>query len=193
MTNKIGLFFGTFNPIHTGHMVVASVMLETTDIEKIRFVVSPQNPFKTQSDLLDESDRLEMVRSAVNENDGMEVSDIEFHLPKPSYTYDTLTRIQDEDKNSKFVLIIGEDNLQDFGKWKNSELIISSFDLYVYPRTSSLDSDFMNHKNITMVEAPKMDISSSFIRDFITTGKSIRFLVPEPVEKIISESKYYLE
>ena len=188
---KIGLFFGTFNPIHMGHMIVANVMLESTDINRIWFVVSPQNPFKKKSNLLHEFDRMEMVRAAVYENYRMDVSDIEMKLPKPSYTIDTLTYLNEKFPDKNFVLIIGEDNLHSFHKWKNSGKILENFKLYVYPRPSSLPSAMLEHGKVTLIDAPKVDISATFIRNFVKEGKSIQYLVPHPVADMITDKKFY--
>jgi len=192
MEQKIGLFFGTFNPIHMGHMIVANVMLESTDIQRIWFVISPHNPFKKKDNLLHEFDRCEMVRAAAYENYQMNVSDIELHLPQPSYTIDTLTYIKEKYPDKEFVLIIGEDNLNGFTKWKNSDRILENFELYVYPRPSSEPSALTDHEKVTMIDAPKVDISATFIRNFVKEGKSIQYLVPQPVADMISDKKFYL-
>lgn len=189
--SKIGLFFGTFNPIHMGHMIVANVMLESTDINRVWFVVSPQNPFKKKSNLLHEFDRMEMVRAAVYENYRMDVSDIEMKLPKPSYTIDTLIYLSEKFPDKNFVLIIGEDNLHSFHKWKNSDKILENFNLYVYPRPSSLPSAMLEHGKVTLIDAPKVDISATFIRNFVKEGKSIQYLVPHPVADMIADKKFY--
>ncbi len=189
--NKIGLFFGTFNPIHMGHMIVANVMLESTDIDRIWFIVSPQSPFKKRSNLLHEFDRIEMVRAAVYENYKMNVSDVEMHLPKPSYTIDTLTYLTEKHPDKRFVLIIGEDNLHGFNRWKNSDKILENFELYVYPRPVSLASDLIKHEKVTLIDAPKIDISATFIRNFVKEDKSIQYLVPQPVADMIFDKKFY--
>lgn len=189
--SKIGLFFGTFNPIHMGHMIVANVMLESTDINRVWFVVSPQNPFKKKSNLLHEFDRMEMVRAAVYENYRMDVSDIEMKLPKPSYTIDTLIYLSEKFPDKNFVLIIGEDNLHSFHKWKNSDKILENFNLYVYPRPSSLPSAMLENGKVTLIDAPKVDISATFIRNFVKEGKSIQYLVPHPVADMIADKKFY--
>ncbi len=189
--SKIGLFFGTFNPIHMGHMIVANVMLESTDINRVWFVVSPQNPFKKKSNLLHEFERMEMVRAAVYENYRMDVSDIEMKLPKPSYTIDTLIYLSEKFPDKNFVLIIGEDNLHSFHKWKNSDKILENFNLYVYPRPSSLPSAMLENGKVTLIDAPKVDISATFIRNFVKEGKSIQYLVPHPVADMIADKKFY--
>lgn len=189
--STIGLFFGTFNPIHTGHMIVASVMLESTDMSKIWFVVSPHNPFKKRANLLHEFDRLDLVRAAVYENYNMEVSDIEFNLPKPSYTIDTLTYLEEKHPEKKFGLILGQDNLSGFMKWKNADQILSRYALYVYPRPHANDSDLAEHPSVQLIDAPKIDISATFIRNFVREGKSIQYLVPQPVADMIRDRGFY--
>jgi nicotinate-nucleotide adenylyltransferase len=188
---KIGLFFGSFNPIHIGHMIIANSMLEYTDLENIWFVVSPQNPFKKTSNLLHELDRLDMVRLSISYNYKMKVSDVEFAMPKPNYTIDTLVYIQDKNPNDEFVLIIGEDNLGQFTKWKNHEKILEYFHLYVYPRPNSDKSDLINHPKVKIVNAPLLDISATYIRNAVREGKSIQYLVTPEVEVFIKQKKFY--
>lgn len=189
---KIGLFFGSFNPIHIGHMIIANVMVSTTDLEKVWFVVSPQNPFKKRKNLLHEFDRLDMVNAAIHDNYDLMSSDIEFNLPKPSYTIDTLTYLIDKHPDYDFRLIIGEDNLNSFPKWKNYEKILDNYGLYVYPRPNSKTSDLINHPNVNLVDAPMIDISATFIRKCVKKNQSIRYLVPDSVEELIRIKKFYL-
>src|SRR5690606_14011955 len=186
---KIGLFFGSFNPIHTGHMIIANVMVETTDLDKVWFVVSPQNPFKPGKGLLHEFDRYDMVRAAVYDNYKLEVSDIEFHLPKPSYTIHTLIHLSEKHPEKKFKVIIGEDNLENFVRWKNYERILEDYGLYVYPRPHVTNSDLKRHPNVKVVPAPLLDISATFIRNCIKKNQSVRYLVPDPVEEMIRSKK----
>lgn len=188
---KIGLFFGSFNPIHTGHMIIANIMVETTDLDKVWFVVSPQNPFKPSKGLLHEFDRYDMVRAAVYENYKLEVSDIEFQLAKPSYTIHTLVHLTEKHPDKQFKVIIGEDNLEKFTHWKNYERILDDYGLYVYPRPRAVSSEVKNHLNVVMVEAPMIDISATFIRECIRKNQSVRYLVPDPVEAIIRSKKFY--
>lgn len=189
---KIGLFFGSFNPIHMGHLIIANIMAETTDLKKIWFVVSPQNPFKPSKSLLHEFDRYDMVQAAIADNFKFEVTDIEFHLPKPSYTIDTLVHLSEKHPDKQFKLIVGEDNLEQFTKWKNYEQILEHYGLYVYPRPDVTKSDLIRHPNVQLVEAPKIDISATFIRNCIRNNQSIRYLVPDPVEELIQLKKFYL-
>lgn len=189
---KTGLFFGSFNPIHIGHMIIANVMAENTDLAKVWFVVSPQNPFKLSKGLLHEFDRYDMVKAAVADNYKLEVSDVEFHLPKPSYTIDTLTHLHEKYPDREFKVIIGEDNLESFGKWKNYEQILDYYGLYVYPRPNVTTSDLKRHPNVKMIDAPRLDISATYIRSCIRDNKSIRYLVPESVEQLIQLKYFYL-
>lgn len=189
---KIGLFFGSFNPIHIGHLIVANTMVETTDLDRVWFIVSPQNPFKKQKDLLHEFDRLDMVEKAIFDNANFSVSDVEFSMPRPSYTIDTLLLLRQKYPKHEFVLIIGGDNLADFPKWKNAQQILDEFGLYVYPRPQSKPSDLSVHARVRMVEAPLLDISATFIRKCLRAGASVRYLVPQEVEHYLLQKKHYL-
>lgn len=193
---SIGLLFGSFNPIHIGHLIIANVMAENTDLTKVWFVVSPQNPFKPSKGLLHEFDRYDMVKAAIADNYKLEVTDIEFHLPRPSYTIDTLTHLTERNPGKSFRVIIGEDNLVNFEKWKNYQQILDQYGLYVYPRLGGAGGGVTNpelkrHQNVRMVEAPLLDISATYIRSCIRDNKSIRYLVPEPVESIIRTRQFY--
>ena len=188
---EIGLFFGSFNPIHIGHLIIAKAMIENTDIDKVWFVVSPQNPFKKSKSLLHEFDRLDMVRAAVYDSYDMDVSDVEFHMPKPSYTVDTLAYLTDKHPDYKFKLIIGEDNLSHFSKWKNYEQILEH-GLLVYPRPHTVKSEFHDHPKVQMIDAPMVDISATFIRKCVQNNHSIEYLVPKEVKELILSRKYYL-
>lgn len=188
---KIGLFFGSFNPIHTGHMIISSVLLANSDLDEVWFVVSPQNPFKGKGSLLHEQDRYDLVQAAVGEASKMRVIDIEFRMPRPSYTIDTLTYLAEQHQEKEFVLIIGEDNLNSFPKWKNHEQILDHFGLYVYPRPNSKPSKVGDHANVKFLDAPQIDISATFIRKSIKKGRSIKYLVPDPVDSLIRFKKFY--
>ncbi len=206
---NIGLFFGSFNPIHIGHLVIANVMAENTDLKKVWFVVSPQNPFKPSKGLLHEFDRYDMVKAAIADNYKLEVTDIEFHLPRPSYTVDTLTHLTERNPGSSFKVIIGEDNLVNFEKWKNYQQILDQYGLYVYPRLAGsvaqarpagsvgqtgpgvTNPELRRHPNVKMFEAPLLDISATYIRSCIRDNKSIRYLVPEAVEQMIRSKQFY--
>ncbi len=188
---KIGLFFGSFNPIHIGHMIIANIMAENTDLHKVWFVVSPQNPFKPSKGLLHEFDRYDMVKAAIADHYKLEASDVEFNLPKPSYTIHTLAYLTEKFPGKEFKVIIGEDNLENFTKWKNHEEILNQFGLYVYPRPHVTNSDLKRHPHVKMIEAPLLDISATYIRNCIKGNKSIRYLVPELVEQMIRLKDFY--
>ena len=186
---KVGLYFGTFNPIHIGHMAIANYMFEYTDINQLWFIVSPQNPFKKAKSLLKDYHRLEMVVRSIDDDERFKASDIEFKLPKPSYTIDTLTYLKDKHPQHEFCLIMGSDNLQSLKMWKNSEIIMNDFRLLVYPRPDYPIEE--KSENIHIVEAPLMQISSTFIRQAISEGKNINYFVPSKVWQYIQEMNFY--
>lgn len=190
-SQKIGLFFGSFNPIHLGHLIIANVMAENTDLNKVWLVVSPQNPLKPSKGLLHEFDRYDMVKAAIADNYKLEASDIEFNLPKPSYTIHTLAHLTEKHPTKEFKLILGEDNLENFTKWKNYQQILDQFGLYVYPRPGVTNTELSLHANVKMVEAPLLDISATYIRNCIKNNQSIRYLVPEVVENMIRTKNFY--
>ena len=192
MSKSIGLFFGSFNPIHVGHLIIANTMLEEPDIDEVWFVVSPQSPFKKQKSLAHEFDRYDLVQAAIADHFHIKVSDIEFNMPKPSYTADTLAYLTDQNPNHHFKLIIGQDNLKSFPKWKNSEVILRDYGLLVYPRPNAKKSELEKHENVRFVEAPLMDISATFIRKSIKSNRSVKYLVPDAVlDKIIGKKLYF--
>ena len=188
---KIGLFFGSFNPVHTGHLVIAQSMAENAGLHKVWFVVSPLNPFKSSKSLLHEFDRYDMVRAAIDDNNRLAVTDVEFHLPRPSYTIDTLDHLTGKHPDHEFSIIIGEDNLQDFMRWKQPERILERHRLLVYPRPGTPRTLLHDHPSVTLVEAPLMDISATYIRTCIRAGKSVRYLVPDAVIAIIDRKGFY--
>ncbi len=189
---KIGLFFGSFNPIHVGHLVIANFMATQTDLDKVWLVVSPQNPLKEKNTLAREQDRLHLVRIATEDNSSLQASDIEFYLPKPSYTIDTLAFLKEKHPEKKFVLIMGGDNLATLHKWKNYEQLIAQHEIYVYRRPNfELPMEFVSHKTIKIFDAPLMDISATHIRNCRKAEKSIQYLVTEPVFDYIEGSNMY--
>ncbi len=190
---KIGLYFGTFNPIHVGHLTIANHLAEYSDLDKIWFVVTPHSPFKKKSSLLDNRQRYEMVYRATEDYTALEPSDIEFNLPQPNYTINTLTYLQEKYPQHEFALIMGEDNLKSFHKWKNYELILEHHNIYVYPRISEgqIDSQFNDHPKIHKVNAPIMELSSTFIRKSIKDGKNVRPMLPEHVWEYLDEMNFY--
>jgi nicotinate-nucleotide adenylyltransferase len=187
---KIGLFFGSFNPMHIGHKIIASYMVEFSNLDKVMFVVSPQNPLKQKNSLLDQYHRLQIIRAEEEDNPKLAVSDIEFSMPKPSYTIDTLARLKEEHPENDYALIMGADNLQNFHKWKNYEQILENYSIYVYPRPGIEIEG--THKNIHIIDGvPQMEISSSFIRKSIKEGKDISYLMPEKAWKYTDEMNFY--
>ncbi len=188
---KTGLVFGSFNPVHTGHLILANYMAEFTDLDEVWLVVSPQNPLKSKASLLAEYHRLALARLAVEDHPHLRVSDIEFKMPKPSYTIDTLTWLSEKYPERKFILIGGTDNFKHFHKWKNYEQILSQYQLYVYPRPGYPLGNFENHPHIKLFEAPLMEISSSFIRKGIKAKKDMSFWMPDKVYHYILEMHFY--
>ncbi|TWI82990.1 nicotinate-nucleotide adenylyltransferase [Lacibacter cauensis] len=187
---KTGLYFGSFNPIHTGHLIIAQHLLNETDLQQVWFVVSPQNPFKQQKTLLNEYDRLYLVNLAIQKTSGFKATDIEFNLPKPSYTIDTLTYLEEKYPQHEFVLIMGSDSLQNLDKWKNAETIMQNYPVYVYDRPG-FPADQPEIKQLTRLKAPLLEISATHIRELVQQGKSIRYLVPDEVLDEIEKSGYY--
>jgi len=188
---KVGLFFGSFNPVHIGHLAIANYMLEYTDLKNIWFVISPHNPLKEKKSLLPEIQRLRLVREAIGDFNKFKASNVEFKLPQPSYTINTLTHLQEKYPKNEFVLILGSDNLQTFHKWKNYEEILKQYEIYVYPRPDSDGGQLKTHPKVKMTNAPVMDISSSFIREAIKQKKDIRYYLPENVWNYIREMHFY--
>ena len=190
---KIGLYFGTFNPIHVGHLTIANHLVEHSDLDQVWFVVTPLSPFKKKSSLLDNHQRLEMVYRATKDYTKLRPTDIEFALKQPNYTIDTLTYLFEKFPEHEFALIMGEDNLKSFHKWKNYELILENHNIFVYPRVSNgkIDTQFNNHPKIIKVDAPIMQLSSTFIRNEIKTGKNIRPMLPQHVWEYLDEMNFY--
>jgi nicotinate-nucleotide adenylyltransferase len=188
---KIGLFFGSFNPIHIGHLAIANYMLEFTELEKIWFVVSPHNPLKKKESLLPDVQRLRMVREAIGDFSHFKASDIEFKLPQPSYTVNTLAYLEEKFPKDEFALIMGTDNLSTLHKWKNFEVLLKNYKIYTYPRPGSNGGKFATHKNVFITKAPLMDISATMIRNAIKDKKDIRFFLPEAVWIYIKEMHFY--
>lgn len=188
---KIGLFFGSFNPVHVGHMVLANYMMEFTELERIWFVVSPHNPLKQKSSLLADHHRLALVREAIGDNTNYKASNIEFGLPQPSYTVNTLAYLEEKYPTDEFALIMGSDNLESLDKWKNFEVILERYKIYVYPRPDSTGGKFAQHKSVIMTKAPLMDISSTMIREAIKAKKNVQYFLPEGAWKYLSEMHFY--
>lgn len=188
---KTGLFFGSFNPVHSGHLMIASYMAEYTDLGQVWFVVSPHNPLKEKNTLLAGRQRRFMVNLAIEDDMRFRSTDIEFRLPRPSYTIDTLTWLSEKHPKNEFVLIAGSDNLPSFHKWKNYEALLNQYKVYIYPRPGTAASRFDEHPSIVRVDAPLITISSSFIRDGIREGKNMRHFLPEKVWNYIEEMNFY--
>jgi nicotinate-nucleotide adenylyltransferase len=188
---KTGLFFGSFNPIHIGHLVIANYIVEFTDIQQLWFVVSPHNPLKEKNTLLDDRFRLEMVKLAIDGDERFEVTDVEFGLPQPSYTIDTLNYLTRKYPEREFVIIMGTDGLPTFDKWKNYTEIIDKYCRYIYSRPLDEPIDYTQHQNIRLIKAPQMEISSTFIREAIAQHHDVRHFLPANVHKAIFESGYY--
>ncbi len=187
----IGLFFGSFNPVHIGHMALANYMASFTELDQVWFVVSPHNPLKEKVSLLDQNQRLHMVNAAIGNTPKMKSSNIEFNLSQPSYTVNTLAHLTEKYPAHTFSLIIGEDNLASFTKWKNFEHILKHHQLFVYPRPNCEKSELLDHPNVVMTEAPLMEISSTFIRNALKLKKDVSFFVPLAVWQYIDEMNFY--
>ncbi|GGK14026.1 putative nicotinate-nucleotide adenylyltransferase [Yeosuana aromativorans] len=190
---KIGLFFGSFNPIHIGHLVIGNHLVEYSDLDQVWFVVTPHSPFKKKNTLLDNYQRLEMVYRATKDYTKLNPCDIEFNLPQPNYTINTLTYLQEKYPQHEFALIMGEDNLKSFHKWKNYQLILDNHHIYVYPRVSdnSMETQFDGHPKIHQIQAPIMELSSTFIRKAIKEGKNVQPMLPQHVWEYLDEMNFY--
>lgn len=188
---EIGLFFGSFNPIHIGHLILANYMIEYTEMDELWFVVSPQNPFKNSSTLLPEIHRYAIVDRAIEDEYKLKVSNIEFSMPKPSYTIDTLVHLQEKHPTINFSLIMGQDNLTHLHKWKNADVLLENHKVYVYPRPNCKPGKLDNHKSINMVDAPQIEISASFIRSAIKDQKNVSWFLPNKAWKYINEMGFY--
>jgi nicotinate-nucleotide adenylyltransferase len=188
---KIGLFFGSFNPVHIGHMAIANYMVEFAGLDQVWFVVSPQNPLKLKSNLLAENHRLQLVRYAIGDYPKFKASNIEFGLTQPSYTVNTLAHLSEKYPKHKFGIILGADNLETLHKWKNYEYILAEYELYVYPRPGFDGGDLKTHPKVTWAHAPFMDISATFIRDSIKKKKEIPFFLPSSAYQYMREMHFY--
>lgn len=190
--NRVGLFFGSFNPIHTGHLIIANYMINYTALDEVWFVVSPQNPFKEKKSLGNMYDRLEMVNLAIEGADKMRASDIEFSLSQPSYTIDTLTHLAERYPKKAFSLIMGEDNLAHLHKWKNADIILRDYRITVYPRLGYDGGALKEHPSVTVTKTPIMELSSTSVRQALKEGKSVQFYVPDKVIDFIDRKGLYL-
>lgn len=188
---KIGLFFGSFNPIHIGHLIIANYMANHTDLDKVWLIVSPHNPLKNKEDLIQVYDRLEMAKLATETAENISVSDVELKLSQPSYTIDTLTYLKALYPEHHFSLIMGSDNLKSLKKWKNYELILRDYHIYIYPRPNFNHADLETHPSVTITTTPMMEISSTFIRKSIKEKKSVKFFLPNQVIDFIDSKSLY--
>ncbi len=188
---KTGLFFGSFNPVHIGHLIIANYMATQTDLQEVWMVVSPQNPLKPKNTLANDYDRLHLVRLAIEDNPHLRASDIEFSLPKPSFTIDTLTYLREKFPTREFVLIMGGDNIATLHKWKNYEVILANYGVYVYQRPDYEVGELATHPSVRFFDAPLLDISATYIREAIKNKQSIRYLVPDKVFENLEGSKMY--
>jgi len=189
---NIGLYFGSFNPVHAGHLIIANHFLNFTDLKKIWFIVSPQNPFKEKTKLLNEYHRLHLLKLAIEDDNRMKALDIEFGLPKPSYTATTLVHLEEKYPGNQFSLIMGSDSFQNLYKWKNYEAIIKNYSIYVYRRPGFEVKNNINAR-LTIVDAPLLQISATEIRELIKEKKSIRYMVPDKAKEEIERGGYYLK
>lgn len=183
------MYFGSFNPIHIGHLIIANTLYDRSELDEVWFVVSPQNPLKKRQSLAHEHDRLRMVELAIEGNFHFRASDVEFRMPRPSYTIDTLTYLSEQYPQHQFCLFLGSDNLKQLKKWKNYQQILEHYEIYVYPRPG--EKFEMDHPAILEVDAPLLDISATFIRDAIHSGRSVKYLLPKQVEEYIQSNKLY--
>lgn len=187
---KIGLYFGSFNPIHNGHLIIANHILNETELEKVWFVVSPQNPLKQSTTLLNSYDRLHLVNKAIENDNRMKASDIEFHLPKPSYTATTLAYLKEKYPEHEFFIIMGSDSFQNLTKWKNYQTIIENYHLIIYKRPGFEITNSIGAK-LTIMDAPLLEISATYIRELVKKNKSIKYLVPGIIEQEVQNNRFY--
>ncbi len=193
MKKKVGLYFGTFNPIHIGHIIIANFMVEFSDLDEVWLVVTPHNPFKKKSSMLENHHRLDMVYMACEGYEKLKPCDVEFRLPQPNYTATTLIKLEEDHPSLDFSLIMGEDNLKTFHKWKNYEVILERHRVYVYPRISSGEIlyQFKDHPGIARVEAPVIEITSTFIRNAVKEGKNVIPMLPFKVWEYLDRMNFY--
>ena len=188
---KTALFFGSFNPVHIGHLALGNYIAEFVGVDEVRYIISPQNPLKNETGLLDDSIRLEMLRRSLSDYPKFSISDIELFLPKPSFTFQTLSALSGKEPDTQFILIIGSDNVDIFHKWKNYEWIMDNYPIFVYPRLGSSNHIPDNYSNMTLINAPVIEVSSTFIRQSIQAGKDVRFFLPEAAYRMIIEQRLY--
>ena len=188
---KIGIYSGSFNPIHHGHVMLANYLVEFSDLDELWFVVTPQNPLKKKEDLLADEERLRMVRLAVGDDPRFRVSDVEMHLPTPSYTINTLTALSDQYPDCRFVFICGMDSLQNFKNWREYQSILDNYELLVFPREGYDGGDLARHPSVTVLKTPIVEVSSTFIRRCVKEGRDVRHFMPERAFRYMKENRFY--
>ena len=188
---KIGIYSGSFNPIHHGHVMLANYLVEFSDLDELWFVVTPQNPLKQKGDLLDDDERLKMVQLALGDDPRFHVSDIEMHLPTPSYTINTLTSLSEQNPDCEFVFICGMDSLQNFKNWREYQKILDNYELLVFPREGYDGGELINYPSVTVLKTPILEISSTFIRQCIKEGRDVRHFMPEKAFAYMKTNRFY--
>ena len=188
---KVGIYSGSFNPIHHGHVMLANYLVEFADLDELWFVVTPQNPLKQKEDLLDDEERLKMVQLAVGDDPRLQVSDIEMHLPTPSYTINTLTSLSEQCPDCKFIFICGMDSLQNFKNWREYQRILDNYELLVFPREGYDGGELINYPSVTVLKTPIVEVSSTFIRQCIKEGRDVRHFMPEKAFAYLKENHFY--
>jgi len=188
---KVGIYSGSFNPIHHGHVMLANYLVEFSDLDELWFVVTPQNPLKKKEDLLDDDERLKMVQLAIGDDPRIHVSDIEMHLPTPSYTINTLTALSEQYPDSEFVFICGMDSLQNLKNWREYQKILDNYELLVFPREGYDGGELINYPSVTVLKTPIIEISSTFIRQCIKEGRDVRHFMPEKAFEYMKEHRLY--
>ena len=189
---KIGIYSGSFNPIHHGHVMLANYLVEFSDLDELWFVVTPQNPLKQKEELLDDAERLKLVQLAVGDDPRFHVSDIEMHLPTPSYTINTLTSLSEQNPDVEFVFICGMDSLQNMKNWREYQKILDNYELLVFPREGYDGGELVNYPSVTVLKTPILEISSTFIRQCVKEGRDVRHFMPEKAFAYMKQNQFYL-
>ena len=188
---KVGIYSGSFNPIHHGHIILANYLVEFSDLDELWFVVTPQNPLKKKEDLLDDDERLKMVELAIGDDPRFHVSDIEMHLPTPSYTINTLTALSEQHPDCEFVFICGMDSLQNFKNWREYQRILDNYEILVFPREGYDGGELINYPSVTVLKTPIIEISSTFIRQCVKEGRDVRHFMPEKAFVYMKTNRFY--